>query len=106
MNYQDIIVYDFETTSVDPRRCQPLQLGAVAIHGRKLEIHPDSSFVSFIKPVFDLAECERLGLDPVTDEALQKNGIKMEEIEDAPSLKTVWDQFQQYVARYNYKNAV
>lgn len=103
MNYQDIIVYDFETTSVNPYRCQPIQLGAVAIHGRKLEIHPDSEFCSFIKPVLDPAECERLGLDPFTDEVANKTNISLQDIENAPSLKIVWNEFQQYVNRFNYK---
>ena len=101
MNYQDIICYDFETTSVNPHRCQPTQLGAVAIHGRKLEIHSGSEFCSYIKPVFDLDECERLGLDPVTEEVLTKTHIKMEDLETAPSPKEVWGQFQQYVNKYN-----
>ena len=103
MNYQDLIVYDFETTGVNPRRCQPIQLGAVAVHGRKLEIHKDSGFCSYIKPIFDLKECEAKGLDPISDEVFQKTGIKMEDIKDAPSLKTVWGQFVQYVDRFNYK---
>jgi len=103
MNYQDIIVYDFETTGVNPYRCQPIQLGAVCIHGRKLEIHPNSYFCSFIKPIFDVERCEKLGLDPVNDEVLNKTGIKMEDLENAPSIRTVWDQFQQYVNKYAYK---
>jgi len=103
MNYQDIVVYDFETTSVNPYRCQPIQLGAVCIHGRKLEIHSQSGFKSFIKPITDLKECELLGLDPFNDEVAEKTGITMADLEDAPSLKSVWEQFQQYVAKYNYK---
>lgn len=103
MNLQDIVVFDFETTSVDPYRCQPIQLGAVTVHGRKLEIHPDSVFASYIKPILDPKECEKFGLDPVTDEVLKKTNIKLEDIENAPSIKSVWSQFQQYVSKYNYK---
>lgn len=103
MNYQDIVVYDFETTGVNPYRCQPIQLGAVCIHGRKLEIHSNSYFCSFIKPIFDVEECAKLGLDPVSDEVLTKTGIKMGDLENAPSIRTVWDQFQQYVHKYTYK---
>lgn len=103
MNYQDIIVYDFETTGLNPYRCQPIQLGAVAIHGRKLEIHPNSTFCSFIRPELDPKECDRLGLDPFNDEVQQKTGITVDDLKDAPSLKAVWKQFQQYVDRYNYK---
>ena len=103
MNYQDIIVYDFETTGINPHRCQPIQLGAVAIHGRKLEIHPNSTFCSYIQPIIDPEECARLGLDPFSDEVSQKTGITMDDLKDAPSLKAVWEQFQQYVDKYNFR---
>lgn len=101
MNKQDIIVYDFETTSVNPHRCQPTQLGAVAIHGRKLEIHEDSGFCSYIKPIFDPTECDKLGLDPVTDEVLEKTHIDIKDLEDAPPLEVVWKRFQQYTSTYH-----
>jgi DNA polymerase III epsilon subunit-like protein len=103
MNYQDIIVYDFETTGKNPHRCQPIQLGAVAIHGRKLEIHEESGFKSFIQPIWDEKECERLGLDPFNEEVTDVTGITKEDLEGAPSMKVVWTQFQQYVAKYNYR---
>ena len=32
MNYRDIIVFDFETGSVNPKKTQPTQIAAVAIH--------------------------------------------------------------------------
>lgn len=103
MNKQDIVVYDFETTSTNPHRCQPTQLGAVVIHGRKLEIQENSEFKSYIRPIFDPEECARLGLDPVTDEVLEKTHIKIEDLENAPSLQTVWQQFQQYVSTYSLR---
>lgn len=103
MNYQDIVVFDLETTSVNPHRCQPIQLGAVVIDGRRMTIHPDSTFRSFIKPILDINVCDDLGLDPFTDEITEKTGIKLEDIQDAPSLESVWDQFKQYVAKYNYR---
>jgi len=103
MNHQDIIVYDFETTGKNPYSCQPIQLGAVAIHGRKLEIHANSKFQSFIKPIWDEQECQKLGLDPFNDEVTKVNGITKEQLENAPSIKEVWEQFEQYVAKYNYR---
>jgi len=105
MNLQDIIFYDFETSSVNPHRCQPTQLAAVVIHGRKLEIQSDSIFTSYIKPVFDEEECNRLGLDPVTDEVLEKTHIDINDLKKAPSIKTVWNEFTQYVNKYNYKKS-
>jgi DNA polymerase III epsilon subunit-like protein len=50
-----------------------------------------------------LEECRLLGLDPFNDEVAEKTGISMSDLEDAPSLKVVWEQFQQYVKKYNYK---
>lgn len=105
MNYQDIVFLDFETTGVNPYRAQPTQLAAVVIHGRKLEIYEGSIFSSYIQPIFDEAECNRLGLDPVTDEVLEKTHIDINQLKAAPSLKTVWHQFQQYVNKYNPKKS-
>ena len=52
-NYRDIIVFDFETGSADPRTCQPTQIAAVAIHARKLELQPGGFFNSEIRPIID-----------------------------------------------------
>ena len=38
MNYRDIIVFDFETGSRNPDKTQPVQIAAVAIHGRNLTL--------------------------------------------------------------------
>ena len=103
MNYQDIIFYDFETTGKDPRTCQPIQLASIVIHGRKLEIHDKSDFTSYIQPIWDEEECKRLGLEPVNDEVLNLTGITIQELQEAPSLKTVWENFQRYVEKYSYK---
>ena len=103
MNNNDLLVYDFETTSINPHSCQPTELASCVIHGRKLEIHPNSMFRSYIRPIFDEEECKKLGLDPVTDEVLEKTHIKKEDLEKAPSIKVVWDQFQKYVNKYNYR---
>lgn len=103
MNYQDLIFYDFETTGKNPYTCQPIQLASVIIHGRKLEVHKNSEFSSFIKPIMDEKECLKYGLDPVNDEILQITGIDEKDLEKAPSLKNVWAEFQQYVNKYNPK---
>ena len=63
MNYRDYCIFDFETTSANPNTTQPVQLAAVVVHGRKLEIKPGTEFQSLIKPVVDEEECEKLGVD-------------------------------------------
>ena len=50
MNYRDYTVYDFETTSPNPLTTQPVQIAAVVVHGRKLEIKKGSQFESLMKP--------------------------------------------------------
>ena len=102
MNYCDYLFYDFETGSANPHRCQPIQLACVPIHGRKLEIIEDT-FCSLIQPVFNLEECDKYNLDPISDEALEINKIKREDLEKAPPLKLVWSQFGDFINQYNYK---
>lgn len=103
MNYKDYIVYDFETTSANPMRTQPVQIAALAINGRTLEIKPDSEFESLIKPVFDEEECEALGIDALQAGAVKVHGKTKEILKNAPSLKSVWANFEEYVCQYNYK---
>jgi DNA polymerase III epsilon subunit-like protein len=105
MNYQDLIFLDFETTGVNPLTCQPTQLSAVVIHGRKLEVVEDSMFHTYIQPIFDEDKCMKLGLEPVSDEVLIKTHLDIDTLKAAPKLKTAWSQFQQFVARFNPKKS-
>lgn len=103
MNYKTIICYDFETTSKTAATTQPVQIGAIAINPRKLEIIPGSEFESLMKPIFDEDECERLGLDPLQDDAVAIHGKTRELLEEAPDTRAVWENFVDYVNQYNYK---
>ena len=105
MNYQDLVFFDFETTSVNPYTCQPTQLAAVIIDGRKLEIRHNSVFSSYIQPVFDVTECDILNLDPVTEEVLTKTHIELESLQKAPSIRSVWSEFTQYIQKHNPKKS-
>lgn len=102
MNFNNIIFLDFETGSKNPNKTQPIQLAAVCIHARKLEIIKGSEFQSYIKPVSDeIAKANNL--DPIQDEALKVNKISREILETAPQLDVVWKQFVNYVDSFNYK---
>ena len=103
MNYKDIIVFDFETGSRNPHKTQPVQIAAVAIHGRKLTIQPGGYFESLIRPELDDEKAIEMGVDPIEDEALAVNGKTREELAKAPSAKTVWKQFANFVNKYNWK---
>ena len=103
MNYKDIIVFDFETGSRNPHKTQPVQIAAVAIHGRKLTIQPGGYFESLIRPELYDEKAIAMGVDPIEDEALSGNGKTREELAKAPSAKTVWKKFANFVNKYNWK---
>ena len=95
-NYRDIIVFDFETGSADPRTCQPTQIAAVAIHARKLELQPGGFFNSEIRPIIDDDEAIKAGVAPLEDDALRITRKTRDELAKAPPLKTVWNKFAQF----------
>ena len=100
-NRNYICVFDFETGGKYPHISQPTSLSCLVIDPVRLEIIRDSKFDTFIRPVFDEKECEKLGLEPLQQEALDITGIKIEDLEKAPSLKEVWDRFTSHVSKYN-----
>ncbi|MAF25448.1 hypothetical protein CL634_07730 [bacterium] len=103
MNYKDIIVFDFETGSRNPDKTQPVQIAAVAIHGRKLTIQNGGYFESLMRPVLDDDKAIEMGIDPIEDEALAVNGKTRKELAKAPQPKTVWKKFSNFVNKYNWK---
>jgi hypothetical protein len=101
MNKNNICFFDFETGSLNPYKTQPTMLAAVIIDGRSLELKPDSLIRSYIQPVFGKEECEKLGLDEIQNEALKKTNISRESLINAPTIKTVWKMFTQYLKQYS-----
>lgn len=99
MNQIPIIVFDFETggkvegQALSTETCLPLQLAAVAIDPRKLNIV--GNFSSYIHP-----GCTYEELEP---KALAINKIQKKDIEQAPDLATVFRQFVNFVNQYNRK---
>lgn len=98
MNSNYFIFADFECGDKIASICQPTQLAAVAIEPRSLEIV--GKFSSLIRPYKD-EECEKWGLGPVKQEALDITHLTWAELETAPLPKTVWEQFVQFVKSYN-----
>lgn len=105
MNYSSFIVFDFETSSANPLKTQPVQIAAVAVHSRKLEIIKGSEFQSLIKPSFDEDFCNENDLDLLQDGAVRVHGKTREILEEAPSLKSVWANFTDYVNSHNWKGS-
>lgn len=92
---------DFETGSRNPNRTQPTQIAALALDGRNFKLK--GTFNSEIQPILDDEKAISLGLDPIEDEALKITHKTREELAKAPSLKTVWSKFTQFVNQYNWK---
>lgn len=96
-NENYLAVYDYETDGINPEVCQPLSLGVVLIHPKKLELVEGGEFYSLIKPEFP---------EKVSPEALKVNKLKMEDLMAAPELKTVWNNFVLFLKQYKKgKNA-
>jgi len=95
------LMYDFETGSRNPYTTQAIQIAAIAIEPRSLEVVPGSEFESLIKPEFDEIKCKELEIDMLEDQALAVNGKTREELAEAPQLKVVWKSFTQYCMNYN-----
>lgn len=87
-----IVVFDFETWSLDTARCEVVQVACLAMDYRSLKVVPGSEFSSYIKP---------LDRDNFDQRAIDVNGITHAKVEDAPELEAVWGRFAEHVYRYN-----
>lgn len=103
MIYNFVAFRDWETGGKNKLTCQPLELACVIIDVKRLEVVPNSLFHSLLKPEEDEAIQKRLGLAPLEDDALKKNGLKIEDLRKAPKPKVVWDQYVEYLSHYNTK---
>ncbi len=103
MNYRDIIVFDFETTGINPNKCQPTQIAAVAIHPRTLKVQPGGYFESKIRCINDDEKAVAAGFDPIEEKALEITGRTREDIATGPYPKTVWKKFTEFVNKHNFK---
>jgi len=101
MANRDFIIFDFETGSRNPHKTQPTQIAAIALDGRSLTVK--GQFNSEIQPIFDDEKAIALGLDPIEDEALKITKKTREQLEKAPSVKSVWNKFTKFVSQYNWK---
>ncbi len=105
MNYNTYIVYDFETTGRNPHTAQITQIGAMAIHSRKLSLEPNGIFNANCKPVMDPEKQKEIGFGAIEDGALKVTGKTMEDLESYPDTKIVWEKFVSWVNKFNYKNS-
>lgn len=94
MQHSAIVVFDFETTSTDKDTCEILEIGAVVINPKNLQLYKGETFESLMKP---------LDFDAIRDDALAKNKLTREILEEAPEPEEVWHQFREFVNRFNNK---
>lgn len=93
INNNYILCFDFETTGLDTKTCEPLEIGCLVIDPKTYKLLPDR-FLS------DIAPSEGTVIEP---KALEVNGFTMDRIKAAPPQDIVWKQFQQFVSKYNVK---
>lgn len=90
--HNKICVLDFETDSLSPESNQPISIGAVMLDGRRLTVCEGGTFYSLINRIPD-ERVHEYGLNTLEKTALEKNKIKIEDINKAPSLEKVWADF-------------
>ena len=92
MNSNTIIVFDFETGSLDINKCEVIQVAAMAIDRKNLEPIKDAVFETLIKP---------RDFNNLQDEALAVNKKTSEELKSAPNLDVVWRKLVDFLSMFN-----
>jgi DNA polymerase III epsilon subunit-like protein len=93
----DYVVFDFETGGLDPNHNEAIQVAGKAYNARTLEPYPaeqGGEFCSLMKPLYP---------DRLEDGALKVNKKTREELMVAPDQGVVWNQFVDWVGRWNPK---
>jgi DNA polymerase III epsilon subunit-like protein len=100
-----IVVYDFETSDKVAETCHPLQIAAVAIERKTLEIVPQEDgglFKSYMRP--PISDEEILDANVIKEDALRVNHIKREDIAGFPAEKVVWNNFSDWMKQWRASN--
>jgi DNA polymerase III epsilon subunit-like protein len=100
MNNLDYIIFDLETGGLSELTSEAIQVAGKAFCGRTLSPYsPEEGgeFVSLMKPLYP----EKLSPD-----ALRVNKKTVEELMAAPEQRLVWNQFVDWVMRFNPKKSV
>lgn len=103
--FRDYIIFDFETSGKNPHGCQLTQIAAVVVHGKKLTLQPGGVFDIEVRPEFDDEKAIASGFDPVEQEALDITRKTREQLEKAVGPKVAWQQFANFVSKYNMKGS-
>lgn len=89
-------VIDFETTSVNPLECYPIELAGKIYNSRSLEPIDGAEFCSLCRPPKDHP------VDYIKTKEI--TGITKEEIEGASPIEIVYQKFVDWLLKYNQEN--
>jgi DNA polymerase III epsilon subunit-like protein len=105
MNYNKICVFDFETDGRDPTKANPVQLAAVIVDPRKLEIVNNAEFNSFMRPEGideeDYFENNRATIERHSNIRDCTPEEIIELWKKAPSQKMVWENFVGFLEKFH-----
>lgn len=104
-NQKKIIVWDLETSSVDPNTCDVFQIAALAVDPIKLQIIPNSTFNVWVKP----DDVEKEGYYEQYKSTIDWHAknfhctaeVFLDKIKNATPEKLAWEQFTQYLSQYH-----
>lgn len=91
MKSNTIIVFDFETGSLDTNTCEVIQIAAKAINRKTLQPIEGAVFNSLVKP---------RDFGNLQEAALAVNKKTREELQLAPNLDVVWSRFIDFISTF------
>lgn len=102
MNYNTIVLFDFETTGKFSSTAQIVQIGAICVDPRRLEIIEGTEFNILIKPLYG-DEAKEQNLEELSDGAIGVHGKTHAILEESGvSLEAGLNNFVSYVNDKNY----
>ena len=102
MNYNNYVVFDFETTGVNPKTAQIVQIAALTIDGRRLDIIEGSEFNILVKPLYG-EECAKAELEELSEGAIRVHKKDHAILaENGVSIENATSNFKSYVDDKNF----
>ena len=110
MNNRWIIVFDWETDGKDPLTCNPVELAAIPIDPRTLEIKKEKAFNTVIKPPgFTKEEYFTDDRQKTIEWHAKQRGVASEDIiatwKKGKSQKIAWKNFCEYCKKFNIEKS-
>lgn len=101
MNFKTIVVFDTETTGVNPDECSAVQLAAIAIDPRNLTIIPGSELNLFMRP--DPATINQSTLEWHARRLKMEPAGVLQMWEEYPDPRVIWPEFLKYLRVHHTK---